>query len=75
MRDWGIWELIVKLILGVSSWFCGFERIFRDREEILGFCWEVYGSKLGIGFRILFYKCKPKRHRLGGDGKIVRQLS
>lgn len=51
---WEVWELIVNLRLGVNSWFFGFERILRDEKEILGFCWEAYGSKPGIGFRIPF---------------------
>ncbi len=70
-----IWELIVNLRLGVSSWFCGLERILRDKEEILGFCWEGYGSKPGIGYRILLYKCKPKRHSRGlANYDLVREL-
>ena len=63
--SWEIWELIINLRLGVSSWFCGLERILRDKEETFGFCWEDYGSKPGIGCRILLYKCKPKRHSQG----------
>ena len=51
---WEDWEFIVNLRLGVSSWFCGLKRILRDEKAILGFCWEAYGSKPGIGFRILF---------------------
>lgn len=65
MRDWEIGELIIKHRLVFSSWFCGLERILRDKKEILGFYWEGYGSKPRIGCRILFYKSKPKRHGQG----------
>lgn len=58
---WEDWELIVNLRLGVSSWFSGFERILRDEEEILGFCWGIYGSKPRIRFKIPLFKCKPKK--------------
>ena len=49
---WEDWELIVNPRLGISSWFCGFERILRDEKEILGIWLRVYGSKPELGLDI-----------------------